>query len=478
MGEKAQLLAKQNIEVERKNAEVEQARQALEEKAKQLALTSKYKSEFLANMSHELRTPLNSLLILSDQLAKNNEGNLTPRQIEFAKTIHSSGNDLLALINDILDLSKIESGTVIVDVGPIAFEDLQSYVDRTFRHVAESRKLEFDIDFAPNLPHGLRTDLKRLQQVLKNLLSNAFKFTEHGKVTLQVNRATEGWRHDNESLSRAGSVIAFSVSDTGIGIPRDKQQIIFEAFQQADGSTSRRYGGTGLGLAISREIARLLGGEIHLESIVGRGSSFTLYLPESYLSVVQPQRSVATIVESTMPVPLALAEQDPPTAITSVVVGLQDDRDNIRPDQRVVLIVENDLGFARILLDTAHEQGFKVVVCTRGAEAVALVQQVQPHAITLDLHLPDIEGYRVLGRLKEDTSTRHIPVWIISTEDNCLRGLKQGAVDAIPKPFRDQRLGGLLRPPARVARARCQDGARRRRRGIATRHARRSTAGR
>jgi signal transduction histidine kinase len=285
LGEKARLLAEQNVEVERKNREVEQARQALEEKARQLALTSKYKSEFLANMSHELRTPLNSLLILSDQLSRNADSNLTPRQVEFSRTIHASGNDLLELINDILDLSKIESGTVVVDVGEISFKDLSEYVDRTFRHVAEAKRLGFELNFARNLPPVLHTDVKRLQQVLKNLLSNAFKFTERGKVSLEVGVARDGWSSDNESLNRVGSAIALSVRDTGIGIQPDKQQIIFEAFQQADGSTSRKYGGTGLGLAISREIARMLGGEIKLVSAVGGGSAFTLFLPSSYSPV-------------------------------------------------------------------------------------------------------------------------------------------------------------------------------------------------
>jgi HAMP domain-containing protein/signal transduction histidine kinase len=279
--EKAKLLAHQNQEVERKNQEVEQARQALEEKAEQLALTSKYKSEFLANMSHELRTPLNSLLILSDQLSKNQEGNLTTKQTEFAKTIHASGNDLLTLINDILDLSKIESGTVMVDAGDLRLDELKGYVERTFRHVAEAKNLNFRAEFDPQLPKFIVTDSKRLLQIIKNLLSNAFKFTHHGEVTLQVRSVTRGWGFDNDELSKASEVIAFSVKDSGIGIPPDKQLIIFEAFQQADGSTSRKYGGTGLGLAISRELSRLLGGEIRLESQPGVGSNFTLYLPRT-----------------------------------------------------------------------------------------------------------------------------------------------------------------------------------------------------
>src|SRR5437870_9582874 len=233
-------------------------------------------------MSHELRTPLNSLLILSDQLSKNNDGNLTPRQTEFAKTIHSSGNDLLNLINDILDLSKIESGTVQVDVGELRLDDLRHFVERTFRHVAEAKTIEFTLDFDKHLPEAMLTDAKRLQQIIKNLLSNAFKFTHHGCVSLSVHPVLEGWTGDHEDLNRSSYVLAFEVSDTGIGISSDKQQIIFEAFQQADGSTSRKYGGTGLGLAISRELSRLLGGEIKLVSSPRSGSTFTLYLPQIY----------------------------------------------------------------------------------------------------------------------------------------------------------------------------------------------------
>jgi signal transduction histidine kinase/HAMP domain-containing protein len=277
--QKAQQLAERNVEVERKNQEIEQARRAVEEKATELALTSKYKSEFLANMSHELRTPLNSILILGQQLQDNPEGNLSTKQVDFARTIHAAGTDLLNLISDILDLSKIESGTVTVDAEELPFALLVDAIARPFRHEADTRQLSFDVTIDPNLDRSIVTDSKRLQQVLKNLLSNAFKFTEKGEVQLNVAAAKEGWNPDHPILSQSPVVVAFEVSDTGIGIPAEKQKIIFEAFQQADASTSRRYGGTGLGLAISRELAGLLGGEIQLRSSPGIGSTFTLFLP-------------------------------------------------------------------------------------------------------------------------------------------------------------------------------------------------------
>ncbi len=439
LGEKARLLAEQNVEVERKNTEVEQARQSLEEKARQLALTSKYKSEFLANMSHELRTPLNSLLILSDQLSKNPENNLTPRQIDFARTIHSAGNDLLALINDILDLSKIESGTVIVDVGEVWFRDLSDYVERTFRHVAEAKRLSFDLTLSPDLPRAMHTDAKRLQQVLKNLLSNAFKFTERGGVSLEVAPATSGWSPDDEALNRARSVVALSVRDTGIGIHPDKQQIIFEAFQQADGSTSRKYGGTGLGLAISRELARLLGGELRLASTPGIGSVFTLYLPQIYAA--QRMRRTPAVVEADgarmesltgRPSLPLLSAPEPPSSSLRVV----DDSATVRADDRVLLIVENDDNFSRFLLDAARDCGFKAVIARRGGTAMSLLRELRPRGITLDIKLPDIDGWRVLERIKDDVTTRHIPVQVISTEEERERGLRMGARGVLSKPVK------------------------------------------
>ncbi|SDM45674.1 HAMP domain-containing protein [Polaromonas sp. JS666] len=444
--EKAHLLVQQNDEVERKNQEVEQARQALEEKAKQLSLTSKYKSEFLANMSHELRTPLNSLLILSDQLCKNSEGNLTAKQVEFSKTIHSSGNDLLMLINDILDLSKIESGTVVVDVNELRLSDLQMYVERTFRHVAEAKNVDFLITTGLQLPVSMVTDVKRLQQILKNLLSNAFKFTHQGHVALAIEEAFTGWSTDHEELNRAQQVLAFSVTDTGIGISADKQQIIFEAFQQADGSTSRKYGGTGLGLAISRELSRLLGGEIRLSSAPGEGSSFVLYLPLTYSSwrgARKPGGSAEQRIETAVPISrLGFEKQD--SSFDDAALSLDapapadeaaDDRHNIQPGDFVLLIVENDLAFASFLLDAARAKGFKGLVTSLGAGALTLAAEFKPSAITLDMHLPDMEGWRVLERIKQDFSVRHIPVCVISTDDSQERAYRSGAMAFIAKPI-------------------------------------------
>ena len=460
--EKARLLAHQNQEVERKNAEVEQARQALEDKAQQLALTSKYKSEFLANMSHELRTPLNSLLILSDQLCANSPGNLMPKQVEFAKTIHSSGNDLLMLINDILDLSKIESGTVIVDVGELPLDELERYVERNFRHVAEARNLDFLIRMDPQLPKSMYTDAKRLQQIIKNLLSNAFKFTQHGRVTLSVELVTGGWNSENEDLNRASEVLAFSVADTGIGISPDKQQIIFEAFQQADGSTSRKYGGTGLGLAISRELARVLGGEIRLASTPTQGSVFTLMLPQTYAARAARKPSAqdaATLASSAIetakyssaraaaPEPASgagargvLSSPLPPVDSAAVANVADDDRDTIKPGDKVLLIVENDLGFARFLLDTAREHGFKGLVASLGAAALALAREHKPTALTLDIFLPDIDGWRVLAQLKNDIACRHIPVCVISTDEARERALSSGALNFVAKPIQSKQV--------------------------------------
>src|SRR6185503_3696028 len=342
---KAKLLAAQNAEVERKNREIEQARAALEEKAAELALTSRYKTEFLANMSHELRTPLNSILILGQQLSENPESNLTGRQVEFAKTIHAAGTDLLNLISDILDLSKIESGTVTVESEELGFSQLRETIERNFRHEAESRHLTFTTDFDPRLGRTLVTDAKRLMQIVKNLLSNAMKFTAQGSVRLHVGPAMLGWSPDHPVLSTAKQVVEFAVTDTGIGISAEKQKIIFEAFQQADAGTARKYGGTGLGLAISRELAHLLGGEIRLKSAPGQGSTFTLYLPLSYQGAAygRPAPTMSKSSQATLPTPMLPVQH---------AERVEDDRDALAesddPAERVVLIVEDEPRYARM----------------------------------------------------------------------------------------------------------------------------------
>jgi HAMP domain-containing protein/CheY-like chemotaxis protein/signal transduction histidine kinase len=421
LGTKALLLAEQNAEVERKNAEVEQARHALEEKAAELALTSKYKSEFLANMSHELRTPLNSILILSQQLAENSPGTLTPRQVEFSRNINSSGSDLLHLINDILDLSKIESGTVTVEIEEIPFSGIRDNIERNFRHVAEAKNVPFNISFAKRLPRGLDSDSKRLQQILKNLLSNAVKFTTHGHVNVNVDMATSGWSTDHPVLSKTQQVVAFAVEDTGIGIPPDKQRLIFEAFQQADAGTSRKYGGTGLGLAISRELAMLLGGEIKLTSVFGEGSTFTLYLPLHYsgpqnVKVAGPAGSTQFQGDRALNV-LPYARE----------INIDDDRHEVLADDLVFLIIEDDPHYARVLLGIARDKGFKGIVATRGAIGLSLARQFRPSAISLDIFLPDMLGWTVLNQLKLDPATRHIPVQIVTLAEEREHGLAHGA---------------------------------------------------
>jgi CheY-like chemotaxis protein/signal transduction histidine kinase/HAMP domain-containing protein len=426
--QKAQQLAERNVEVERKNQEIEQARRALEEKATELALTSKYKSEFLANMSHELRTPLNSILILGQQLGDNPDGNLTAKQVDFARTIHGAGTDLLNLISDILDLSKIESGTVTVDAEDIVFEHLIDMVARPFRHEADTRGLTFEVHLDPSLGRSITTDSKRLQQVLKNLLSNAFKFTAQGGIRLNVTMAHEGWSAEHPVLNQGNKVAAFEVSDTGIGIPLEKQKVIFEAFMQADASTSRKYGGTGLGLAISRELSNLLGGEIHLRSSPGVGSSFTLYLPVKYVGP-----SVA---------PRTMASAHAPAGHSTAIVGLPerpleqipDDRLEIQPGDSILLIVEDDPHYARIMVELAREKGFMVLVAMRGADALDLAKQYQPTAVSLDVFLPDMLGWTVLSQLKQNPLTRHIPVQIITMDEDRQHGLARGAFSFVSKP--------------------------------------------
>jgi signal transduction histidine kinase/CheY-like chemotaxis protein len=423
--DKAVALENEKRQVEAKNLEIEMARRALEEKAEQLALTSKYKSEFLANMSHELRTPLNSLLILSKLLGDNAQGNLNDKQIEFARTINSAGSDLLNLINDILDLSKIESGTVSIEVGEMPMQNLKQHMERTFRQLASDKGLDFNVKFDGKLPETIRTDEKRLQQIVLNLLSNAFKFTSRGSVTLGVRCAGSGWSPTHPVLRGATQAIEITVTDTGIGIPEEKQKLIFEAFQQADGTTSRKYGGTGLGLSISREIARLLGGELQVRSKPGEGSVFTLYVP------LEAEAGAPAAIAG------APARYDNSGAVipTALPTGFEvnDDRDELGKDP-FVLIVEDDPTFATILLDAAHEAGLKGVVSTAGAGTLAMARKLQPTAITLDLGLADIDGFVLLDLLKHDPQTRHLPIHVISGVDRSRAVIGMGAFGVTEKP--------------------------------------------
>ncbi|QSW88420.1 HAMP domain-containing protein [Flavobacterium endoglycinae] len=448
--EKAILLANQKEEVELKNQEVEVARKALEEKADQLTLTSKYKSEFLANMSHELRTPLNSLQILANELIANRDGNLSDKQIQFAKTINACGDDLIQLINDILDLSKIESGYISVDYNPIRFDEISRFVESTFNPISQAKHLHFEIKMDESLPEVMETDSQRLNQILKNLLSNSFKFTEKGSVKLHIYKADRNWKTRSTSLDNAEAVVAFEISDTGIGISKEKQNIIFEAFQQAEGSTSRKYGGTGLGLSISRGLSDLLGGSIELESDTNTGSRFTLFLPLKFVQM--PEITDIDVNEETSLIhagkshlkslPSSSFKSADPEMYFADELG--DDRNDIQPGDKVVLIAEDNETFARILLDKAREHQIKAVVTARGNDVVDYIQHFQPHAVTMDLNMPDASGWKILDRLKTDFNLRHIPVYIISGEDEKNKGLKRGARNFLVKPVTNDALESLF----------------------------------
>jgi CheY-like chemotaxis protein len=359
-------------------------------------------------------------------------GNLTAKQIEFAKNIHSAGTDLLTLISDILDLSKIESGTVTVEPEDIAFSSLRENVHRTFHHIAETKSLAFNVDIDPALPRSFTSDPKRLQQILKNLLSNAFKFTAQGHVAMSVRQVTSGWSFDHPVLVVGQSAVAFMVSDSGIGIAPEKQKLIFEAFQQADAGTSRKYGGTGLGLAISRELANLLGGEIRLASRPGEGSMFTLYLPLEYTGPASGVKEQGASASASTPAQARM--QIPVLAIAKTEEAIADDRDAISDGESTLLIVEDDPHYARILLGIARGKGFKGIVAQRGQQALSLAREFKPTAITLDVFLPDMLGWTVLNNLKLDPTTRHIPVQMLSVEEERQHGLAHGAFSYLVKP--------------------------------------------
>jgi len=444
--EKAILLAEQKRELDIKNLEVEEAKRSLEEQSNQLTLTSKYKSEFLANMSHELRTPLNSLQILAHELIENHEGNLTPKQIQFAKTINACGEELIELINDILDLSKIESGYISINSAPLGFEEIKNYIENTFKQTAEIKNLRLNIIAEEGLPEFIDTDSQRLNQILKNLLSNSFKFTEKGQVQLKIYKAGNNSKVNPENADKSEPIIAFEVSDTGIGISEDKQNIIFEAFQQAEGSTSRKYGGTGLGLSISRGLASLLGGTIELESMSGQGSKFTLFLPliipnsiknkQIELKDQVRKKSVTTHAPVSV-IQLPEKEED-------FVEKVKDDRLNIVPKDKVLLIIDNDVVFAKVILEKAHANGLKLVATTKGNDMIELLNQFHPFAIIKNINLLDVNGWKVLDRLKNDLTWRHIPIYVTSVEKDKNIALKCGARNFLVKPIQGEKLNELF----------------------------------
>jgi len=430
--------------LESQRDELQRAQATLSERAAELARSNQYKSEFLANMSHELRTPLNSSLILAKLLADNKPGNLNDEQVKFAQTIFSAGNDLLALINDILDLSKIEAGKVEVQPESVAVERAVEALSRNFEPLARDRKLTFNFTVDPGTPERMDTDPQRLAQILKNLLSNAFKFTEKGGVSLRVSCAREGF-------------MAFAVQDSGIGIPAEQQEIIFEAFRQADGSTHRKYGGTGLGLSISRDLARLLGGDVTVQSEPGKGSIFTLELPLRYTGPVVVDRGSRT---GTYPAPQILQPEPPPgvagallptfnfAAAPPSAAGsaelrppeVEDDRAHLTGDTRNILVVEDDTRFAAILRDLSRELGFACIATHTAADALAAAHRFKVHAIILDMNLPDRSGLEVLNELKRNPGTRHIPVHVVSVADFAQEALSLGAVGYALKPVRREQL--------------------------------------
>ncbi|MGE4405025.1 response regulator [Pseudomonas sp.] len=413
LAEQTDTLARQRDEMDEKNRRLHDARLMLEERADELQRASRYKSEFLANMSHELRTPLNSSLILAKLLADNPDGNLSEDQVQFARSIYSAGNDLLTLINDILDISRVEAGKLEVHPELTILSRLVDGLKNLFLPLAREQSLAFEVVLGDDLPSTLFSDRQRLEQILKNLLANAFKFTEKGTVTLRVER-------------HAGGQLAFAVSDTGIGVPVEQQAAIFEAFRQADGTTNRRYGGTGLGLSISRELAQLLGGQISVQSAPGAGSTFTLLVPENY--------SVAPIAEAAAPSPMAV---EPPPAAPHAeppVERLPDDRDQLPFKERCVLVIEDEPQFARILHDLAHELRFSCLIAQNADDGFDTAAQYKPDAILLDMRLPDHSGLTVLERLKENPATRHIPVHVVSVEDRKEAALQMGAVGYAMKP--------------------------------------------
>ncbi|OQY32751.1 MAG: histidine kinase [Spirochaetaceae bacterium 4572_59] len=423
--ERTKALEQQTQSVSLKNNALVTAQTEIEKKAKDLEIASKYKSEFLANMSHELRTPLNSILILSQLFSQNKDGNLSERQIESAEAIHSSGSDLLKLINEILDLSKVEAGKIELNLEDMPFSDMVSDLKRVFKDLAEEKQINFTITLAPGVPSAIFTDSHRLQQVLRNLMTNAFKFTkEKGSVGILVDQPSK------KAAQACGLIpsesVIIQVKDDGIGIPEDKQAAIFEAFQQVDGSTSRKYGGTGLGLSISRELSKLLGGNLTLESEVGKGSTFSIILPKHLLPKEEiEKKDTPTATEK---------EKEPETRKILDTMEVLDDRNSLSPQDKSLLIIEDDPRFIQILKDLAQERGFKCLIAEDGETGLHFADFYKPKAIILDIGLPGIDGWTVMERLKKDPELRHIPVHFMSGSDQSLEAMRMGAIGYLIKP--------------------------------------------
>ncbi len=437
--EQTQILEEQQADIKKKNRELEKSRWLVEQKAKDLKITSQYKSEFMANMSHELRTPLNSMLLLSDVLSDNRGGNLTEKQLEFAKSIHTSGLELLNLINDILDLSKVESGKMEFFLEPVAIEEFKKILLRTFGPVSAKKGLDFVITIENGLPEKMITDKQKLEQVLKNLMSNAFKFTSKGGVTLTIGRPEDEDVPLKKDLIQ-DNTIKFLVTDTGIGIRQENLDVVFEAFKQVDGTTSRKYGGTGLGLSISREMIKLMGGDIRLKSELDRGSSFAVFLPDSLSMEQLKTDDLSRASQSGTNNGSIVKSASLQTAMDPGDSYIIDDRNSVTPDDKCVLIIEDDLAFTKIVGDLAHGEGFKVIIAMEGETGLHFADYYSPSAIILDINLPGIDGWAVLQRLKENLKTRHIPVHIVSAENETQEAMKMGAVGFLSKPVTMERL--------------------------------------
>ncbi|RZA22025.1 MAG: response regulator [Proteobacteria bacterium] len=441
--DQARILRDQQEALEVKASELEDAKSTLEDRAKALEQASHYKSEFLANMSHELRTPLNSMLILSTLLRENADGNLSEEQISFASTIHTAGNDLLSLINDILDLSKVEAGKLDIYIEPISLKSMAQSLKKNFQPLALSKQLDFEITLNEALPRDIECDQKRLEQILRNFLSNAFKFTERGSIKVDVNRPSPSLNLVRNQDKRQ-SLIAFSVTDTGIGIPAEKQKLIFEAFSQADSSTSRKYGGTGLGLTICRELAALLGGEMILQSELGRGSVFTLVIPEICVTVEQKEAQPQELRQREV-APISILSNSKVLEESAVETKrISDDRDDIKRDDKVVLIVEDDPAFMSILSTAARRMGFKVLSALDGEQALSDLKNYQPSGVLLDMKLPGVSGLGLIESIKSSSETRHIPVHVISGVDVSQNALRMGALGYLMKPVSSDQLRGAF----------------------------------